>query len=79
MTDLVSVLTKTTTIIQQCYMCCDKLHINTYQHHLSYVSLLPTEMCVIIFIFIGGDGGTIIKQIPEVKFEFEDEICTQTT
>lgn len=68
MTSLVPVLTKTTTIIQQCYVCCDKLHINTYQHHLSHVSLLPTEMCVIIFIFIGGDGGTIIKQMPEVKF-----------
>lgn len=61
MTGLVPVLTKTTTIIQQCYVCCDKLHINTYQHHLSHESLLPTEMFVIIFIFIGGDGGTIIK------------------
>lgn len=61
MTGLVSVLTKTATIIQQCYMCCDKLPVNTYQHHLSHVSLLPTEMFVIIFIFIGEDGGTIIK------------------
>ena len=61
MTGLVPVLTKTAAIIQQRYVCCDKLPINAYQHHLSRVPLLPTEMFVIIFIFIGQDGGTIIK------------------